>query len=70
MNNLPAVLLLVPLVAGGGAGSVLAVLIGTNVGANLTYIGSLANLLWRNVLHDNDSNDGVGRFLSAIHPPT
>lgn len=62
VNNLPAVLLLVPLVAGGGAGSVLAVLIGTNVGANLTYIGSLANLLWRNVLHDNDSNDGVGRF--------
>ena len=62
VNNLPAVLLLLPLVAVGGAPSVLAVLIGTNVGSNLTYIGSLANLLWRNVLHDNDVDDGVGRF--------
>ncbi len=62
VNNLPAVLLLLPLVAGGGAASVLAVLIGTNVGSNLTYIGSLANLLWRNTLHDNDVDDGAGRF--------
>jgi arsenical pump membrane protein len=62
VNNLPAVLLLLPLVAAGGASSVLAVLIGTNVGSNLTYIGSLANLLWRNVLHDNDADDGPGRF--------
>jgi arsenical pump membrane protein len=28
---------------------VLAVLIGVNVGPNLTYVGSLANLLWRRV---------------------
>jgi arsenical pump membrane protein len=26
------------------------VLIGVNVGPNLTYVGSLANLLWRGVL--------------------
>jgi arsenical pump membrane protein len=62
VNNLPAVLLLLPLVAPGGAAVVLAVLIGVNVGPNLTYIGSLANLLWRNVLHDNDADDGVTRF--------
>lgn len=62
VNNLPATLLLLPLVAHGGAAAVLAVLIGVNVGSNLTYIGSLANLLWRNVLHDNDVDDGVGRF--------
>jgi arsenical pump membrane protein len=30
----------------------LAVLIGVNVGPNLTYVGSLANLLWRRVLGD------------------
>jgi len=30
---------------------VLAVLIGVNIGPNLTYPGSLANLLWRNVVH-------------------
>jgi arsenical pump membrane protein len=29
---------------------VLAVLIGVNVGPNLTYVGSLANLLWRSVV--------------------
>ena len=62
VNNLPAVLLLLPLVTPGGSAAVLAVLIGVNVGSNLTYIGSLANLLWRNVLHDNDADDGAGRF--------
>jgi arsenical pump membrane protein len=62
VNNLPAVLLLLPLVSAGGAAAVLAVLIGVNVGSNLTYIGSLANLLWRNVLHDNGADDGVVRF--------
>jgi arsenical pump membrane protein len=46
-NNLPAVLVLLPLAAPSGAGAVLAVLIGVNVGPNLTYTGSLATLLWR-----------------------
>jgi arsenical pump membrane protein len=48
VNNLPAVLVLLPLVTGPAA--VLAVLIGVNVGPNLTYVGSLANLLWRSVV--------------------
>jgi arsenical pump membrane protein len=39
-----------PVLAVGGAGPVLAMLIGVNVGPNLTYVGSLANLLWRRVL--------------------
>lgn len=51
VNNLPAVLVLLPLVAGAGPAAVLAVLIGVNVGPNLTYVGSLSNLLWRNVVH-------------------
>ncbi|OBB22696.1 arsenic transporter [Mycolicibacterium peregrinum] len=51
VNNLPAVLVLLPLVAGAGPGAVLAVLIGVNIGPNLTYVGSLSNLLWRNVVH-------------------
>jgi arsenical pump membrane protein len=50
LNNLPATLALLPVVAAGGAGPALAVLIGVNVGPNLTYVGSLANLLWRRVL--------------------
>lgn len=51
VNNLPAVLVLLPLVAGAGPAAVLAVLIGVNVGPNLTYPGSLSNLLWRHVVH-------------------
>ncbi|MDY6995226.1 MAG: ArsB/NhaD family transporter [Actinomycetota bacterium] len=50
VNNLPAVLVLLPLVSAAGPGAVLAVLIGVNIGPNLTYVGSLANLLWRNVV--------------------
>lgn len=47
VNNLPATLLLVPLVAPLGTAAVLAALVGLNVGSGLTYPGSLANLLWR-----------------------
>ena len=50
VNNLPAVLVMLPLVAASGPAAVLAVLIGVNVGPNLTYVGSLANLLWRSVV--------------------
>lgn len=50
VNNLPATLLLVPLVAPLGVTAVLAALIGLGVGSNLTYTGSLANLLWRRTL--------------------
>lgn len=49
VNNLPATLALIPLVAGQPA-LVLAVLIGVNVGPNATYGGSLATLLWRRLL--------------------
>ncbi|KRF11562.1 hypothetical protein ASG90_17740 [Nocardioides sp. Soil797] len=50
VNNLPATLLLVPLVAPLGTIAVLAALVGLNVGSGLTYPGSLANLLWRRTL--------------------
>jgi arsenical pump membrane protein len=52
LNNLPATLALLPVAAAGGVGTMLAVLVGVNVGPNLTYVGSLANLLWRRVLGD------------------
>ncbi|KOY56047.1 hypothetical protein ADK59_21225 [Streptomyces sp. XY332] len=42
INNLPATLALLPLAAPAGPGPVLAVLIGVNIGPNLTYVGSLA----------------------------
>jgi arsenical pump membrane protein len=47
VNNMPAALILLPAAAAAGPVTVLALLIGLNVGANLTRIGSLANLLWR-----------------------
>ncbi|MDT5033718.1 MAG: arsenical pump rane protein [Actinoplanes sp.] len=46
VNNLPATLMLVPLAA-HSPGLILAVLLGVNIGPNLTYAGSLATLLWR-----------------------
>lgn len=61
LNNLPAVLVLLPLVAAAGPAAVLAVLIGVNVGPNLTYVGSLANLLWRGVVR-RDMAAGFGEF--------
>ncbi|MGY4709707.1 SLC13 family permease [Mycolicibacterium sp. CBM1] len=62
VNNLPAVLVLLPLVAGSGPAAVLAVLIGVNIGPNLTYVGSLANLLWRRVLHQQGEATSVREF--------
>jgi arsenical pump membrane protein len=62
VNNLPAVLLL-PAAAAAGSGTVLAALIGVNVGPNLTYVGSLATLLWRRVLRERDAEPAVGEFL-------
>ncbi len=50
MNNLPATLLLVPVVAPLGSTALLAMLVGVNLGSNATYVGSLANLLWRRTL--------------------
>ena len=62
VNNLPAVLILLPLASGGGAGPALAVLIGVNVGPNLTYVGSLATLLWRRIVHAHDHEAPLMEF--------
>jgi arsenical pump membrane protein len=62
INNLPTVLVLLPLTATAGPAAVLAVLIGVNIGPNLTYAGSLATLLWRRILHQHDQPSGLGVF--------
>jgi arsenical pump membrane protein len=71
VNNLPATLILVPVAAPVGGAAVLAVLVGVNVGPNLTYVGSLATLLWRRVLHVEDHNVELGEFvrLGALTVP-
>jgi arsenical pump membrane protein len=61
VNNLPAVLVLLPAVA-GHPGPVLAMLIGVNIGPNLTYAGSLATLLWRRLLHERDVDVDLAEF--------
>jgi arsenical pump membrane protein len=62
VNNLPATLVLLPLVAASGPAAILAVLIGVNIGPNLTYVGSLSNLLWRGVLRQHHVEANVGEY--------
>ncbi|WP_127499973.1 SLC13 family permease [Actinoplanes solisilvae] len=62
LNNLPATLALMPAVE-SKPGLLLAMLIGVNVGPNLTYVGSLATLLWRQILHAQDAAPDARDFL-------
>ncbi len=68
VNNLPATLLLVPLVAPLGVTAVMAALIGLGVGSSLTYTGSLANLLWRRTVirHGGEASARTFHLLSAL----
>ncbi len=63
VNNLPATLVLLA-VLGSGAhpGLILAVLLGVNIGPNLTYVGSLATLLWRRVLRASGATPSLRTF--------
>ena len=51
-----------PIDIGEGPGPVLAGLIGVNLGPNLTYVGSLATLLWRRILQEHDHDAELGEF--------
>ena len=63
VNNLPATLVLLAALGDQPAtGAVLAVLIGVNVGPNLTYTGSLATLLWRRILRGHQLGTSLRRF--------
>jgi arsenical pump membrane protein len=62
LNNLPATLIILPVVTLSGPGAVLAMLVGVNVGPNLTYVGSLATLLWRRIVHAHDEETDVREF--------
>src|SRR6478736_1318886 len=71
LNNVPALLVLLPAAAAAGTPTVLAVLIGVNAGPNLTYTGSLATLLWRRVLRERGEEVGHREFhvLGALSVP-
>lgn len=64
VNNLPALLILLTPAAAVGPVAVLAVLIGVNLGPNLTYPGSLATLLWRRVLAERGVSPDLRRFTT------
>ena len=72
VNNLPATLILLPATAALGTGPVLAMLVGVNIGPNLTYAGSLATLLWRRVLRAQAVDVRLGEFtrLGLLTVPT
>ena len=63
VNNLPAILILVPVLAPAGTAPLLAALVGVNVGPNLTYVGSLATLLWRRILRAGGTEVELGEFV-------
>jgi arsenical pump membrane protein len=58
INNLPAVLVLLPRTTPVGTGAVL----GVNIGPNLTYAGSLATVLWRRIAHAHDEQVDLREF--------
>ena len=71
LTNLSATLLLVPIIAPLGTTALLAALVGLNIGAGLTWTGSLANLLWRRTLRRHGrtpSNAAFHRVSLTITP--
>jgi arsenical pump membrane protein len=63
VNNVPATLVLASVVPSGATGLLLAMLLGVNVGPNLTYTGSLATLLWRRVVRTAGVEPSRGAFF-------
>ena len=64
VNNLPATLVLLGALGPGvHPGLVLAVLLGVNIGPNLTYVGSLATLLWRRALAGGQAAPTLREFV-------
>ncbi|PYE15397.1 arsenite efflux membrane protein ArsB [Williamsia limnetica] len=66
INNIPAALLmLAALGSGAPAPLVLAMLLGVNIGPTLTYLGSLANLLWLKLVKLDGQKVTVREFTTV-----
>ncbi len=63
VNNMPATLVLASVVPSGSTALLLAMLLGVNVGPNLTCTGSLATLLWRRVVRAAGVEPSRGAFF-------
>ena len=72
VNNLPATLVLTSVLPTGATALLLAMLVGVNVGPNLTYTGSLSTLLWRRVVRAagvEPARAAFFRFAVLATPP-
>jgi arsenical pump membrane protein len=70
-NNVPATLLLVSVIPSGSTALFLAMLLGVDIGPNLTYTGSLATLLWRRAVRaagTEPSRTAFFRFAAFATP--
>lgn len=64
INNIPMSVLFSAILADfGSTGALYAVIIGSNISAFLTPIGSLAGIMWMSILKKNDVNYSFARFL-------
>jgi arsenical pump membrane protein len=64
VNNLPATLIALPL-AHGDAHAAYALLVGTDIGPNLTSTGSLATLLWLTLARERDAGVSPRLYLAV-----
>ncbi|MDD1674275.1 MAG: hypothetical protein LUQ13_01385 [Methanomicrobiales archaeon] len=68
LNNIPMTVAFIPIISVYGGdnlqAAVLATTIGSNLGANITPLGSLAGIMWMNILRTRDVRITFGEFVS------
>ena len=64
VNNLPATLIILPVVAASGPARCWRCWSASTSAPNLTYVGSLATLLWRRIVHAHEQQTDI----AGIHP--
>jgi arsenical pump membrane protein len=69
-NNLPMFLMALGLLPAGDGTLALAALVGANIGEKLTPIGSLATLLWLDLLRRHRVTVSWGRYVTLAALPT
>ncbi|MEZ7240924.1 ArsB/NhaD family transporter [Rhodococcus sp. GXMU-t2271] len=72
VNNVPATLMfLAALGPSAPPALILAMLLGVNLGPNLTYVGSLATMLWRRLLDGSEARPDLSTYtrLGAVTTP-
>lgn len=63
LNNIPMTVAFVPLIEGHGLTAALATVIGSNLGTEITPLGSLAGMMWLSMLHERDIDMSFADFV-------